>query len=91
MTHYEETTLLPSHLGKELTATNLPTLDMELSAENDLSVLMEGYERKVIEEVLKKNNWNQTAAARSLNISEAVIRYKIKRLQLKKPDFTKNS
>jgi transcriptional regulator with PAS, ATPase and Fis domain len=86
MTHYEEPTLLPAHLSRELTSPETAAAGREVPAENDLSTLMAGYEGQVIEEALNNHQWNQTAAARALNISEAVMRYKIKKLQLKKPD-----
>jgi transcriptional regulator with PAS, ATPase and Fis domain len=65
MTHFEEITLLPSHLSRELTVSGTAVVDGELPPENDLSALMAGYERQVIEEALNSNKWNQTQYLRS--------------------------
>jgi len=42
------------------------------------------YELQIIREMLDKTGWNQSEAARQLNISERTIRYKIKKLGLKR-------
>jgi transcriptional regulator with PAS, ATPase and Fis domain len=50
-----------------------------------LSQSMNDYEAEIIKKTLVDNNWNQVRAARILKISEAAIRYKIKKLGIKKP------
>jgi DNA-binding NtrC family response regulator len=42
------------------------------------------YETKLIRKVLIECNWNQSKAARQLNISEHTIRYKMKKLGITK-------
>ena len=86
MMHFEETVLLPKHLPKELILTQVEDLPLEVPTEGDLSNIMNQYERQVLENALKQHNWNQSSAAAALNISEAVMRYKIKRLQIKRPE-----
>ena len=57
---------------------NLPT--------KSLSESLTDYEEELIRSTLKNCNWNQSKAARLLNISEHDIRYKMKKLKIKKPD-----
>ena len=83
MTHFNEKILMPEHLAIEPELVNLQNAIEHLPLEGDLPQLMAKYERKLLQRVLIHNNWNQSAAAKALGISEAVIRYKIKRLQLK--------
>jgi Nif-specific regulatory protein len=86
MMHFEETILLPKHLPKELIITQVEQLAFEVPTEGDLTNIMDQYERQVLENALRQYNWNQSNAAAALNISEAVMRYKIKRLQIKRPE-----
>jgi transcriptional regulator with GAF, ATPase, and Fis domain len=44
------------------------------------------YEREVVLRVLRHHNWNQTEAARALNITERIMRYKIKKFKLRRPE-----
>ncbi len=44
------------------------------------------YEEKLIRQALLEHNWNQSKAARVLNISEQTIRYKMKKLGIITPD-----
>jgi two-component system response regulator PilR (NtrC family) len=43
---------------------------------------LEGIERKMIEDVLEKNRWNKTAAAKQLGMSFRSLRYRLKKLGL---------
>jgi len=43
------------------------------------------YEAELIRKSLSENNWNQVQAARALKVSEATIRYKIKKFGITKP------
>lgn len=45
-----------------------------------LSEHLQDYEEQVIRQALIENNWNQSKAARSLKISEAMVRYRMKKL-----------
>ncbi len=42
------------------------------------------YEKKMLIESLAKNNWNQSLAAKELDIHESTIRYKMRKLRIKK-------
>jgi transcriptional regulator with PAS, ATPase and Fis domain len=42
------------------------------------------FEADVIRKSLQNHNWNQARAARELDVSEATIRYKMKKLNIKK-------
>jgi len=53
-----------------------PKYDLNNSLENNLTE----YEKKLIMKVLNECNWNQSEAARQLNISETTIRYKMNKL-----------
>ncbi|MGW8314572.1 MAG: helix-turn-helix domain-containing protein [Bacteroidales bacterium] len=43
------------------------------------------HEKRAIEKALESCNWNQSAAARLLEVSEHTIRYKMKKLGISKP------
>ncbi|UCD27849.1 MAG: sigma 54-interacting transcriptional regulator [Planctomycetota bacterium] len=45
-----------------------------------------GYEKALIVKALRENGWNQTRAAKVLNISRDNLRYRIKKYDIKKPD-----
>jgi len=78
----KEATLLPSHLPHELSGSNGRGQALTVPESGDLAALVEDYERRILERVLRNHNWNQTRAAETLNISERVIRYKIKKFGL---------
>ena len=84
MTHYEETELSPKLLPDEIVQSDIPRKDNGI-IEGEFTTLMENYECDLLRKVLSSHNWNKSAAARALNISEAVIRYKIKRLKISSP------
>ena len=46
---------------------------------------IEDYEKELIKKVLADNSWNQSKAARILNISERAIRYRMEKLGITKP------
>ena len=81
----EETNLLPEHLPQSVASVAAQEQSFELPLSGDLPALVADYERDIIQKVLLHHNWNQTAAAKALNISERVMRYKIERLGLCKP------
>ncbi|QTA37873.1 sigma-54-dependent transcriptional regulator [Thermosipho ferrireducens] len=67
---------------------HLPPLHLETSVESykiegPLKVLVEDFERKVIEKVLKENNGDRTKTAEKLGISIRTLYYKIERYGLK--------
>ncbi len=86
MMHFEETILLPKHLPQELAEAEAKTSFSELPAEGDLTTIIDDYERQVLETVLKRYQWNKMAAARALNTSDSVIRYKMNRLHIIPPE-----
>ncbi|HOW69424.1 MAG TPA: sigma 54-interacting transcriptional regulator [Phycisphaerae bacterium] len=45
-----------------------------------------GYEKALIVRALKEAGWNQTKAAKALNISRDNLRYRIKKFEIEKPD-----
>jgi transcriptional regulator with GAF, ATPase, and Fis domain len=53
---------------------------------NSLEKNILDYEAKLIKKVLEECHWNQSKAARQLNISEHTIRYKMNKLGISKPD-----
>jgi transcriptional regulator with GAF, ATPase, and Fis domain len=86
MMHFEETELLPKHLPPELAESESKISLSEIPAEGDLTTIIDDYERQVLETVLKRHHWNKMAAARALNTSDSVIRYKMNRLHIIPPE-----
>ena len=86
MMHFEETDLLPKHLPQEVTGSEPITPFIKIPIEGDLSAIIDDYERQVLESILKRHDWNKMAAARALNTSDSVIRYKMNRLGIVIPE-----
>jgi transcriptional regulator with GAF, ATPase, and Fis domain len=86
MIHFEDKILLPKHLPDEVRFSSKNRNPSQLLVEGDLPTILANYERELLDRVLRHYNWNQSAAAKALNISEAVMRYKMKRLILRKSD-----
>lgn len=61
---------------------NLSATKIKDLPKGKLNEVINKIEKELIEESLKNNDWNQTKAATELGISERVLRYKIKRLQI---------
>jgi len=76
--------ILPLELQKELKKSkkDFPNIPVAKS----LSESLTDYEEELIRKTLMNCNWNQSKAARILNISEHDIRYKITKLKIKKPN-----
>ena len=72
-----------THLPFELSFKDSRFPVKEIPTSGDLKTLIENYECQILAKVLKSNNGNKSAAARSLNISERVMRYKIKRFNVR--------
>jgi Nif-specific regulatory protein len=85
MADYKAKVLKAGHLSLELNNRKPAQIPRPSGSDNDLPDLIADYERRLILDTLTAHRWNQTAAARALNISEAVMRYKIKKLNLQKP------
>ncbi len=77
--------LLPEHLPYEISFPETQREAFEVPLAGDLNHLLADYEREILIKVLRHHGWNQSAAAAALNISERVMRYKIKRLRLRPP------
>ena len=77
-----EATLKPEFLPFELFYGENQPKPHDLPMTGNLDALLANYEREILRHVLNKHDWNQTLAAKELNISERVMRYKIKRLAL---------
>lgn len=76
--------LQPEHLPFEISFTDGDRKSLEVPISGDLPAIVARYEREVLIRTLHHHNWNKSAAARALNISERVMRYKIKQLKIKK-------
>ena len=86
MMHFDEKILLPKHLPEDISFSKTEKYSPQLPSKGDLPSILADYERELLTQVLNNNNWNQTAAAQALNISEAVMRYKMRRLNLRRTD-----
>ncbi|MHC4445618.1 MAG: sigma-54 interaction domain-containing protein [Planctomycetota bacterium] len=73
-------TIIPDQLPKEITGKAEP-----LPNDSNYSSLW-GYEKALIVKALKENGWNQTRAAKALDISRDNLRYRIKKYNIKKPE-----
>jgi transcriptional regulator with PAS, ATPase and Fis domain len=78
------TTLAPEHLPYELSFPDRQHEALTVPLSGNLSTIVTNYEREVLLRVLRHHNWNQTEAARALNLSERMIRYKMKRLKVQR-------
>ncbi len=77
-----ETILKPELLPFELSFSDMQQPLFDLPLTGDLENLLANYEREILKNVLIKHQWNQTSAAKELNISERTMRYKMQRLAL---------
>jgi transcriptional regulator with GAF, ATPase, and Fis domain len=84
ITRLQHDVLKPVHLPDEVLYTKTEaSVVAACPVQGNLADILAGYEREILRRALQQHNWNQSAAAKALNISEAVMRYKIKRLHLK--------
>jgi Nif-specific regulatory protein len=74
--------ILPAEFQKELK--KLKKDSQVITVSKSLSESLLDYEEQLISTALKNCNWNQSKASRLLNISEHDIRYKMKKLKIKK-------
>ncbi|MCG8608410.1 sigma-54-dependent Fis family transcriptional regulator [bacterium] len=81
----KDTQLQPEHLPYELSFPGDQKKSTDLPTTGNLDTLLADYERQILLNALRHHDWNQSAAAEALNISERVMRYKIKRLKLRPP------
>jgi len=72
---------LPSHLH---TATERSALD-PYHLEEGYEIKLRIFEKEMIEEALRRSSWNQSAAARLLNMTERHLRSRLEKLDIKRP------
>lgn len=72
--------------GRVIQARDLPpeVRYQQVTEEGNLVERLEAVEREMLMSSLEKNEWVQTKAAESLGISERVLRYKMKKYNIKK-------
>ncbi len=75
--------LLPEEFRKE--SEKIKASEEKTISKGPLKKMLSDYEKQVIQKVLNDCDWNQSKAARILNISEHAMRYKIEKLKLDKP------
>jgi transcriptional regulator with GAF, ATPase, and Fis domain len=75
--------LLPEEFRKEYRITKIS--GEKIVSKEPLKKVLSDYEKQVIQKVLTDCDWNQSKAARILDISEHAIRYKIDKLKIEKP------
>lgn len=67
-----------------------PNLDGEATLQQGkpspgVKTMKDAYEKMILLEVLMKHDWNQSAAARELEVDEKSVRYKMQKFGVKKP------
>ncbi len=85
MSGLNDNLLLPTHFPDELSRSGNSPRMPDIPNSGDLTGILEAYEKRILLKVLESNKWNKTAAARALNISERVMRYKIQQLGIESP------
>lgn len=58
----------------------------ELDTNKSLKERMLEFEKQILQQALLENDWNQSAAARALKMSEQLIRYRMKKFGIVRPD-----
>jgi transcriptional regulator with PAS, ATPase and Fis domain len=87
-TEYIYPDLLPPELieGKVTSISDIKNSDLEKNS--DMMAKKSNFEKKILSEALENNQWNQSSAARELNIPESTLRYKMKKLDIRKQSFS---
>jgi transcriptional regulator with GAF, ATPase, and Fis domain len=65
--------------------TDLPISDFRDTSIINIKRKKAMYEKEMILAALHKHNWNQSSAARELGVTEKAVRYKMQKLNIKKP------
>ncbi len=82
----ESTTIEPDIIPADLRAEFLQFIEkQDVTSEKSLKERLFESEKKIIQNALIGHNWNQTKAAQSLDLNEALIRYRMKKLGIKRP------
>jgi transcriptional regulator with PAS, ATPase and Fis domain len=79
-----DASILPADFREEWQ--EVETISPQYDTSNSLEKNLTEYEKKLIMKVLNECNWNQSEAARRLNISETTIRYKINKLGISRTE-----
>ncbi len=79
-----EISVLPDTLRAEIE--KFINQDSGMFSNKSLTNRLNEVEKKIILQALNENNWNQSQVARELDVSEQTIRYKIKKLGIRKPE-----
>lgn len=84
----ENTNIAPEHLSRHICPVSLEQLQSEKRSGENLELLMEDYERRVITETLKRNDCNVARTSEALGLGSRQTLYKkIKRLAIDITDF----
>jgi Nif-specific regulatory protein len=79
-----DASILPKEFREEWQ--EVEAISPKYDTSNSLEKNILDYERKLINKVLEECNWNQSKAARQLNISEHTIRYKMNKLGIRRAE-----
>jgi len=83
-TEYIHPELLPPELTERNAPPKLGLKNNYPEESTDMMVKKTSFEKKILSEALENNQWNQSSAARELNIPESTLRYKIRKFNIKK-------
>ena len=72
----------PEHLPPEVSRASAGTPADDTPTQSTLA----SQEERIVRDALEANDWNQSAAARELGITRDILRSRIKRYQLRKPE-----
>ncbi len=86
-----ESVMNPEHLPYEISLAEDHIDQIEIPLSGDLTAILSNFEREILLNVLRHHDWNKSAAARAMNISERVMRYKIQQLKIHQPRKTKQA
>jgi len=81
-----ESSLIDSTAPTEPVALNSPS-PAPVSPTQPAGSRLANQERELVFRTLTQTGWNQSAAARKLGVTRDVLRYRVKKYQLKAPDF----
>jgi transcriptional regulator with GAF, ATPase, and Fis domain len=86
LTPTENTIIEPDIIPADLRAEFLHFIEkQEVTSEKSLKERLFESEKEIIQNALIAHNWNQTKAAQSLDLNEALIRYRMKKLGIRRP------
>ena len=82
--HGLEEAILPSHLPSEIRSSSpvISEIKDEITGDYSLQEAVNNFERELIESALERTEGNQTHAARILNTTRRILRYRVEKLKL---------